>query len=242
MLVNSMHDILRAGRNVWCERPVAACGLLVDGDDYYRAIYQAAQGAKRYIVLAGWQFDSDACLLRGEEAKRATLPVALLKYLDALCAKNEALHIYILAWDFHVVFSLERQWMQELRFKWLTSDRLQFRFDSSHVEGGSHHQKFVVIDGELSFLGGLDLCDHRWDDRRHCDPNPLRVSRGEPHKPFHDVQPTRWVARWVPSWLGCSTAAGKHLEAKHSTCPQAARPSRTSCRRAQCRSPRHASP
>ena len=46
----------------------------------------------------------------------------------------------------------------------------------------------MVIDGQLSFLGGLDLCDHRWDDRSHHDPNPLRVSRGEPHRPFHDVQ------------------------------------------------------
>lgn len=160
----------------------------MDGDDYYRAFYQAGQRAKRYILLAGWQFDSEACLLRGEAAEQAPLPVTLLKYLDALCARNEALHIYVLAWDFHAVFSLEREWMQDLRFKWLTSERLQFRFDSSHVEGGSHHQKFVVIDGELSFLGGLDLCDHRWDDRRHCDPNALRVSRGEPHKPFHDVQ------------------------------------------------------
>jgi phosphatidylserine/phosphatidylglycerophosphate/cardiolipin synthase-like enzyme len=46
----------------------------------------------------------------------------------------------------------------------------------------------VVIDGQVAFLGGLDLCDHRWDDRSHKDPNPLRLSRGTPHQPFHDVQ------------------------------------------------------
>ena len=55
--------------------------------------------------------------------------------------------------------------MQELLFNWSTDERLTFRFDSSHVDQGSHHQKFAVIDGQLAFLGGLDLCDHRWDDR-----------------------------------------------------------------------------
>lgn len=167
---------------------MSAAGLLVDGDDYYRAFYAAAQHAKSHILLAGWQFDTDACLLRGAEVDGAPLPVTLLKFLDALCERTPTLRIYLLAWDFHVVFSLEREWMQDLRFKWMTGDRLQFLFDSHHVDGGSHHQKFVVLDGQLSFLGGLDLCDHRWDDRKHKDPNPLRVSRGEPHQPFHDVQ------------------------------------------------------
>lgn len=180
--------ILQADLNYWFEGEVSRAGILVDGDDYYRAFYEAGQRATRSILLAGWQFDTDACLLRGEEAKAAPLPVTLLAYLDALCARNPELRIYVLAWDFHAVFALEREWMQEYRFQWLTSERLQFLFDSHHVEGGSHHQKFVVIDGQLSFLGGLDLCDHRWDDRSHHDPNPLRVSRGAPHRPFHDVQ------------------------------------------------------
>ncbi len=183
-----MDPILRKGENVWCQHPVAATGLLVDGDDYYRAFHAAGQLARDYILLAGWQFDTDACLLRGAEAESAVLPVTLLKYLDALCRRTPTLRIYLLAWDFHVVFSLERQWMQDLRFKWMTSDRLQFQFDAHHVDGGSHHQKFAVIDGQLSFLGGMDLCDHRWDDRKHKLPNPLRISRGAPHQPFHDVQ------------------------------------------------------
>jgi len=183
-----MERILREPENVWCQKPVTSAGLLVDGEDYYRAFYAAAQLAQNYILLAGWQFDTDACLLRGADAADAPLPVTLCEFLDALCRRTPTLHVYLLAWDFHAVFSLERQWMQDLRFKWMTSERLHFLFDSHHVEGASHHQKFAVIDGQLSFLGGIDLCDHRWDDRRHKLPNPLRVSRGEPHQPFHDVQ------------------------------------------------------
>ena len=183
-----MRRILRSPRNLWCEERVTATGLLVDGDDYYRAFYEAAQQAQRYILLSGWQFDENACLLRGKEAEHARLPVSLRDFLDALCDRTESLHVYILAWDFHSVFLLEREWMQSLRFNWMTNERLRFHFDDKHADQGSHHQKFVVIDGRLSFLGGLDLCDHRWDDRSHKDPNPLRESRGTPHKPFHDVQ------------------------------------------------------
>ena len=183
-----MKRTLRHAHNVWCEVEVERAGLLVDGDDYYRAFYDAAQKAERTILLAGWQFDSDACLLRGADAEGAPLPVTLLRFLDALCTARPDLRIYILAWDFHAVFALEREWMQEQKFNWTTHEHLTFLFDSHHVDRASHHQKFVVIDGKLSFLGGLDLCDHRWDDRRHKDPNPLRVSRGSPHKPFHDVQ------------------------------------------------------
>lgn len=188
MVKAAMPGVLQAQTNYWYEGPVSRAGILVDGDDYYRAFYTAAQRASAFILLAGWQFDTDACLLRGEEAENAPLPVTLLAFLNALCERNPELRIYVLAWDFHAVFALEREWMQDLRFQWLTNERLRFWFDSHHVEGGSHHQKFVVIDGELSFLGGLDLCDHRWDDRRHREPNALRVSRGAPHRPFHDVQ------------------------------------------------------
>lgn len=183
-----MQRIVEPGRTAWCEVEVERAGILVDGDDYYRAFYEAAQHADSYLLLAGWQFDTDACLLRGTEAEGAQLPVTLLAYLNALCERKPQLRIYILAWDFHAVFALEREWLQDLRFAWLTSERLQFLFDDTHAPGGSHHQKFVVIDGKLSFLGGLDLCDHRWDDRHHKVPNPLRVSRGAAHRPFHDVQ------------------------------------------------------
>jgi len=183
-----MGRILQPGTNAWCEKDVDLAGLLVDGDDYFKAFYEAAVSAQRSILLSGWQFDSDVELLRGKDAEGAALPLTLKAFLNALCERTPGLQIHMLAWDFHMVFALEREWMQELVFEWTTHERFHFRFDSNHVDRGCHHQKFVVIDGQLSFLGGLDLADHRWDVRRHRDDEPLRVSRGEPHKPFHDIQ------------------------------------------------------
>ena len=31
----------------------------------------------------------------------------------------------------------------------------------------TYHQKFVVVDGEKAIIGGMDLDERRWDDRRH---------------------------------------------------------------------------
>lgn len=40
----------------------------------------------------------------------------------------------------------------------------------------AHHEKIVVIDQSIAFIGGIDLCYGRWDDHLHrltdVDPNP----------------------------------------------------------------------
>lgn len=179
--------ILELGRNVWKMGKPEAAGVLVDAADYYRAFYDAARLAKRTIILSGWQFDSGVPLLRGDDAPPGA-ELRLLKFLNQLCEQKPELEIYILAWDFHVVFSLEREWMQTAYFEWATNERLHFRFDDTQAAQGAHHQKFVVIDRTVSFLGGIDLCEARWDDRHHRQDNPLRLSHGEPSKPYHDVQ------------------------------------------------------
>lgn len=166
-------------------------GLLVDASDYYVAFYRAALEARRYMLMSGWQFDSTVELLRGDDVALAAAAggkTRLLDFLNHLCATRPELEIYVLAWDFHVVLTFEREWMQKIVFNWTTNERLRFRFDSSHPPMGSHHQKFVVVDGAMSFVGGIDLCEARWDDRAHKQDNPRRLSRGAKQKPYHDVQ------------------------------------------------------
>ena len=183
-----MKFIVDTDNVTWRRDEVDDVGLLVDTEIYYRQFYRAALAAKRSILLAGWQFDSDVALLRGEDAAHAPGPVILIKFLNYLCERRPTLQIRILAWDFHVVFAAEREWMQKLVFQWRTHENILFMFDASHVANGSHHQKIALIDEELVFLGGLDLCDHRWDDRAHRNTHPLRTSRGQSHRPFHDIQ------------------------------------------------------
>lgn len=182
--------IIRPGRNASGTCHAGQAGLLVDGESYYAAFYEAARRAEHYILLSGWQFDSDAQLIRGERALREKgRPTTLLRFLVALCEERPELKIYIIAWDYHVLFALEREWLQELVFHWRTHPNIHFRFDSGLPSGASWHRKYAVIDGRWAFLGGMDLCESRWDTRHHHAEDPLRVTYGEdPYKPYHDVQ------------------------------------------------------
>jgi phospholipase D1/2 len=179
--------IIQPGRNAWQQASTEAGSVVIDAADYYNAFYWAAAGARHSILMSGWQFDSGVPLLRGVDAPRGT-EVRFLRFLNELCEERPSLHIRILAWDFHLAFAPEREWLQRVIFHWMTNSRLHFRFDKTPAPGGSHHQKFVVIDGRVSFLGGMDVCEARWDDRRHRAVNPARLSRGRPTKPYHDVQ------------------------------------------------------
>ena len=179
----------REGEHYHRQAGVEQSAVIVDARSYYRAFYAAALQAERYVVIAGWQFDSGVALLRGSDAVDAPLPVEFLPFLGALCARRPELRIYLLAWDFSLVYAMEREWLQRVRFEIGTPDALRFEFDTHPLPRGSHHQKFVVVDGQVAFVGGMDICDARWDDRGHVPGDPLRVNvAGEPCRANHEVQ------------------------------------------------------
>jgi phospholipase D1/2 len=183
-----LNSILNIGCNCWDISDAKETGLLIDGRDYYLAFYRAASMAKRYIFICGWQFDSDVCLVRGQDVPEGN-DIGLLSFLNGLCEKNNDLRIYILAWNFNAIYGIDREWFQKWYFNWTTNDRLKFCFDACHCLGASHHQKFAVVDGAVAFLGGLDLCSSRWDDRDHCADNSNRINTDQnTYGPFHDIQ------------------------------------------------------
>ncbi len=47
----------------------------------------------------------------------------------------------------------------------------------------AHHEKLIVIDYELAFIGGLDLCFGRWDDHQHI------LSDMHPEGVAHEIWP-----------------------------------------------------
>lgn len=182
-------SILKPGSNCMDIYASNETGLLVDACDYYRAFYHTARKARRYILLAGWQFDSEVRLLRGEEERAAADDVRFLNFMEALCERTPELEIYILAWDFSAVFSLEREWFQDIIFNWSTNERMHFRFDNVHAVGATHHQKLVIVDGRIAFVGGMDICSSRWDDRYHLNENRERVDiDGTAYGSYHDIQ------------------------------------------------------
>jgi phospholipase D1/2 len=181
--------LLQPGRTCWTVAPVFTSGLLIDGSDYFREFHRAARAARHHILLAGWQFDTDVALLRGEDRAKSTEVVQFLPFLRSLCRKNPELRIYLLCWDYSPAYFFQREWLQDLKFN-VGNPAIRFRFDDRHAVGASHHQKFAVIDGSLAFVGSIDFCNHRWDRRDHdllcvdrCHPTGVDVSG-----PYHEVQ------------------------------------------------------
>ena len=183
-----MKRVLEVPRNAFVEAAAEQSTLLIDARAYYRTLYRAMEQAQHYVVISGWQFESGVPLLRGKDAEHTTHPVGLLDFLDALCQERPQLHIYLLAWDFSVVYLKDRESHQAEKFNG-RNPRLRFQWDAHPSIGGSHHQKFVSVDGAVGFIGGIDLCDARWDDCDHRAHHPDRVNVvGDPCKPYHDVQ------------------------------------------------------
>jgi phosphatidylserine/phosphatidylglycerophosphate/cardiolipin synthase-like enzyme/uncharacterized membrane protein YdjX (TVP38/TMEM64 family) len=176
------------GKNCWRVAKSERAAFLVDGAAYFDAFRKAAMAARRSIAMVGWDFDS-AVRLTPEATPADGLPATLLPFLNALCERNRRLSIHVLAWDFHVIYALEREPLPIIKFGWQSHRRVHFALDGEHPVGASHHQKIVVIDDAVAFVGGLDLTFVRWDTPAHDAGDARRLDgEGKITRPMHDVQ------------------------------------------------------
>jgi uncharacterized membrane protein YdjX (TVP38/TMEM64 family) len=72
-------------------------------------------------------------------------------------------------------------------YAWKPHRRVHFHYDGTNAVGGSHHQKIVVVDDRIAFVGGFDLTARRWDTREHRPGDPRRTAGGTAYPPFHDM-------------------------------------------------------
>jgi len=179
-------SLFAVGRNCWRVVRAERAAFLIDGDAYFRAFRAAAIQAQHSIIILGWDFDSRISMLIDREPDG--YPDRLGEFLHALLMRRRHLHIHVLTWDFHMIYWKEREWW--LPSKLAAHRRLHFCKDSAHPVGASHHQKAVIIDDALAFVGGLDFAQCRWDTSRHPGRHPKRVlvTDDNPCRPFHDVQ------------------------------------------------------
>lgn len=159
----------------------------VDGRDYFWAVSVGIENAKETIYIEDWWLSPELFLRRppyfnqewrlDQTIKRAAergVQIYVIVYkevqqaltcnsahtkhaLRALCPEGNPGHgnIHILRHPDHNVFEN----MGDMTFYW------------------AHHEKFIVIDYHLAFIGGLDLCYGRWDLRQHllADVHPSGV-------------------------------------------------------------------
>jgi phosphatidylserine/phosphatidylglycerophosphate/cardiolipin synthase-like enzyme/uncharacterized membrane protein YdjX (TVP38/TMEM64 family) len=138
-------------------------------------------------MIVGWDLDTQIELVKGDATSE--FPRKLGEFLVALLRRKRKLRVFVLNWDFAMIYALEREWMPTAEQGWSGHRRLSYQIDGQHPLGASHHQKVVVIDDTIAFVGGLDLTKSRWDTPAHLYQEPRRVDPdGSPYGPFHDVQ------------------------------------------------------
>jgi phospholipase D1/2 len=179
-------SILIPGDTVWRRCKAARLAILNDAAAYFAALREALLLATRQVYIIGWDIHSLTRFVGPSGHADDGYPEELGAFLKALLKAKPELRINILSWNFPALYAAEREWNSAAKF---TADRLCFCFDSSLPLGSSQHQKIVVIDGALAFVGGLDLTIRRWDTSAHEANHPLRTDPdGKPYPPFHDVQ------------------------------------------------------
>src|SRR3982750_1699858 len=150
--------LLQPGRNCWRIERAARLSFLFDGAAYFRAVREAIRDARHSVFILSWDIDSRTVLV--PEGADDGYPEPLGDFLNAVVAQNTALRACVLSWDYALLYALEREWLPKLKLDWRTHPRLSFRLDDRHPVAASHHQKVVVIDDAVAFVGGFDLTQH----------------------------------------------------------------------------------
>ena len=184
MAESMLTPIVEEGRNCWRIARADKASVIVDAADYYRIIGAAMEAAQKRIFIVGWDFDTRIALSPDEHGKGETLGRFFLR----LAKERPERQIDILKWNFGALKQFFRPSAVVWLVRWWRTKSIDFRFDSSHPVGCSHHQKIVVIDDCLAACGGIDISGQRWDTSEHLDGDPHRTGPdGKPYRPWHDA-------------------------------------------------------
>jgi len=179
-----MSEILREGRNCWKLARADRLAFLIDAAAFYSAFADALERASRSVMILCWDFDARVRLRRDGRGSPG-----IGELLEAAVRARPELEIHVLEWDFTLLYTFGGESRPIFSRSRPSHSRIHLHADDSHPTGGSHHQKVIVVDDQVAFVGGLDFTTGRWDTPEHRPDDPRRVGpSGESHGPFHDVQ------------------------------------------------------
>ncbi len=183
---SSMSNIFKPGHNCWRVAHAKRSAVLIDGENYFRAVRKSLAQARQRVMLLGWDFDERVEM--HDTVEQPEGPLRIGDYFDWLLKKNPDLDIYLLRWDTGALKSLFRFNGLKTLIRWYFHPRVHFKLDSHHPVGAAQHQKVIVIDEDTAFCGGIDVTNNRWDRRSHEDSQALRRQPdGNDAGPWHDA-------------------------------------------------------
>ena len=180
-------DSLLTEDTYWRKAHAHRVAFLVDSAAYFAAALSAIRKARRSILLLGWSFDPRTRLQPGpHEVAGAADEIG--NVLKSLAKRRPDLDIRVLVWKSALPISASQHFFPHRSKAWFRRSPVRFRLDSSIPYGACHHQKVLVIDDRVAFVGGADFAPDRWDTPAHLDDEPRRIMPGGGRPPArHEV-------------------------------------------------------
>jgi phosphatidylserine/phosphatidylglycerophosphate/cardiolipin synthase-like enzyme len=173
------HALAPADGELWAlgdPPPRAGCRLkvLIDGAEAFPAIAEAIERAREYVYVTGWHVAPHFELVRGERGGAIG---------QLLAEAADRVDVRVLVWAgapvpaFHPTRKEVRAGVEELT----RGTRIRCEPDPREHPFHCHHEKTVIVDGEVAFVGGIDITDYA-GDRYDSSDHPARRRLG-----WHDV-------------------------------------------------------
>jgi phosphatidylserine/phosphatidylglycerophosphate/cardiolipin synthase-like enzyme len=130
--------------------------VLIDGAEFLPLVAAEVARAESHVHLAGWFFSPELALTRDDE------PVTVRNLLGELA---ERIPVRVLIWSGAPLplFRPSRGDVRSMVARLRRGTRIDCQFDSCVRHMHCHHEKTIVIDDRVAFVGGIDLTYHSGD-------------------------------------------------------------------------------
>lgn len=143
-----------------CERRSCNAKYFIDGKEYFDHLYITLSKCKESVYICGWMVSPELPLKRGNN-------IITLKDVLLDLAKR-GVKICILIWNEFSLGSSTNSSYTKNTLNALHSNIKVIRHPKGNLQiYWSHHEKMVIIDQTVGYVGGIDLCWGRYDTNQH---------------------------------------------------------------------------
>ncbi|OAY77325.1 Phospholipase D zeta 1 [Ananas comosus] len=163
----------------------------IDGEAAFEAIASAIEEAKSEIFITGWWLCPELYLRRPFDAHSSSRLDALLE-----ARAKQGVQIYVLLYKEVAIALKINSAYSKSRLLGIHDNVKVLRYPDHFSTGvylWSHHEKIVIVDNQVCFIGGLDLCFGRYDNPEHKvgDLPPL-IWPGKDYYNPRESEPNSW--------------------------------------------------
>jgi phosphatidylserine/phosphatidylglycerophosphate/cardiolipin synthase-like enzyme len=137
----------------------------VDAENYFEDLYEKLNEAKESIYIAGWWVSPELYLKR-PVSKDLNHESRLMDILKKKALDNVQVHILVYK-EVSFALGLNSNHTKDTFNKLHNNIKVTRHPKSSFDLLWSHHEKIVVIDQRIGYVGGIDLCWGRYDTNEH---------------------------------------------------------------------------